>query len=92
MYVFVRSHQLTSIILTLNEHCLAENLSYVRPIFTSYRSQSIDLPCKSIDLFLYDWNTGLNGGPGSNESCETFVKLSVQKFFHVYRYTELCQW
>ena len=29
------------------------------PVLPSYRNQSIDLLCKSIDLFLYDGNTGI---------------------------------
>ena len=31
------------------------------PVFPSYRSQSIDLRCKSIDWFLYEGNTGTYG-------------------------------
>ena len=30
------------------------------PVLPSYRNQSIDLLCKSIDWFLYEGNTGIN--------------------------------
>ena len=31
------------------------------PVLLSYRNQSIDFLCKSIDWFLYESNTGING-------------------------------
>ena len=31
------------------------------PVLASYRNQSIDLPFKSNDWFLYEGNTGING-------------------------------
>ena len=33
-------------------------LTIYRPMFPSYRSQSVDLRCKSTDWFLYDGNIG----------------------------------
>ena len=34
-------------------------LSIVLLVLSSYRNQSIDLLCKSIDWFLYEGNTGI---------------------------------
>ena len=42
-----------------------KDLTYQMPLFPSYRNQSIDLLCKSIDWSLYEDNTGIlwiNGG------------------------------
>ena len=33
-------------------------LTLYRPMFPSYRNQSVDLRCKSTDWFLYDGNIG----------------------------------
>ena len=33
-------------------------LTLYRPMFLSYRNQSVDLCCKSTDWFLYDRNIG----------------------------------
>ena len=33
-------------------------LTLYRPVFRSYRNQSVDLRCKSTDWFLYDENIG----------------------------------
>ena len=35
------------------------SLTHLKLIFTSYRNQSTDLLCRSIDLFLYDFNIRL---------------------------------
>ena len=35
-----------------------KSLTHEVPVLPSYRSQSIDLLCKSIDWFLYEGNTG----------------------------------
>ena len=34
------------------------DISNINPLGASYRNQSIDLLCKSIDWFLYEGNTG----------------------------------
>ena len=35
------------------------NFSPLNPVLPSYRNQSIDLLCKSIEWFLYEGNTGI---------------------------------
>ena len=42
-------------------HANTSNLTFLIPMFPQFRSQSIDLLCKSIDLFLY------GGGDHRNE-------------------------
>ena len=40
------------------ENKIKEYLTLERPMFPSYRNQSVDLLCKSTDWFLYDGNIG----------------------------------
>ena len=42
----------------LEEH-LSFTLTHYVPVLPSYRNQSIDLLCKSIDWFLYEGSTGI---------------------------------
>ena len=45
--------------INLRQDNLRDTLTNKTPKFLSYRNQSIDLLCKSIDWFLYDCNFGV---------------------------------
>ena len=47
------------------------------PVLPSYRNQSIDLLCKSIDWFLYDGNTGFEWVKRKSGYRRTDVRTSV---------------
>ena len=40
-------------------HANTSNLTFLIPMFPQFRNQSIDLICKSIDLFLYGGGIGM---------------------------------
>ena len=49
------------------------------PVLPSYKNQSIDLLCKSIDKFLYECNTEIKG-----LSCQKFiVKRNLSIFLEI---------
>ena len=56
-------------------------------MFYSYRNQSIDLHCKSVDFFLYEWNIGWkcvisksDDNWSSNSGFLAFYLLSLEKY------------
>ena len=54
-------------------------LLVLRPILPPYRNQSVDLPCKTIDWFLYDTNICLNGLKVSSLDDRIFLSSSIIK-------------
>ena len=59
---------------------IKKNLAYLSLVFSLCRKCPIDLLCKSVDLFLYNGNTGLNG------KADFWLMKTVKVYMLIFRY------